>query len=246
MTGQAMKTWLIGATALLCSGCIVEDDPESGGGAADMGMADDAGNVDAQPERDARPSQDATLVPDMRPIRDAGPIEDRGTPIDQGQVPDMGDDFVFDTLLLFDDGAMDDDAGTTGADFCGVSADCATAVAASLVLGEGSICQAAGPGCLANRADANAILDDGSACEAATVPSDFVSVGGFGQIAVIFDGDLRGCTVTVVEFAGAIPEAWEGYICDDPDVGSATCLNNDQPVATAPNGGESTFVVPGQ
>lgn len=149
-------------------------------------------------------------------------------------------------LLIFDDGSADDGAGTTGVDICGVSADCATAVSATLTLGEGSVCDAEGPGCSTNRADANAVLDDGSACVADSVPSDYTSLGGDGSIAIAFDGDLAGCAVTVVEFAGATMEAWSAFVCDGADVGSATCLNDNNPVHEAAAGGEATFNVPAE
>lgn len=170
-------------------------------------------------------------------FREPDPIEP--DPVEPPQV-------VYDTLLLFDQGAFDDGMGTSGADFCGVSADCAQAVSAVLILGEGEVCQAEGPGCSANRADAAAILDDGSQCDLASVPSDYVSVGGSGSIAVQFDGDLRSCVVTVVEFAGANPEGWEAYVCDSDEVSVANCLARDEAVHFEPEGGEASFVVPAE
>lgn len=155
-------------------------------------------------------------------------------------------DVVFDTLLLFDDGSMDDGNGTTGADFCGVKADCASPTSATLTQGGGSLCEAEGPGCAADRTDANAILDDGSDCDAGSAPSDYVSVGGDGSIAVEFDNSLAGCEVTVIEFAGATQEAWSAFVCDGANLDNATCVNNDAPVHEAAAGGEATFTVPAE
>ena len=157
-----------------------------------------------------------------------------------------GVEVVYDTVIVFDDGSMDDGAGTSGVDICSVSADCADAVSATPVLGGGELCSAEGPGCSTNRTDPNAAIDGSGACEAASVPSDYISLGTDGQLAVGFDGDLAGCNVTVVEFAGATQEAYEVYVCDDADVGSATCLNNDLPVHSAAAGGEATFPVPAE
>ena len=153
---------------------------------------------------------------------------------------------TFDTVIVFDDGSMDDGAGTSGADICDVSADCASAVSALAVLGGGQLCTAEGPGCSANRTDPNAAFDAADGCEAASVPSDYISLGIDGRIAVGFDGDLAGCNVTVVEFAGATQEPYEVYVCDDANLGTATCLNNDQPVHSAAAGGEATFAVPAE
>lgn len=247
MSGLAMKRWMIGAAALLCSGCIVQDEPDDENDAVDMALDQGIDPDSGPPRPDARVLRDAEPpIPDMQ-------RRDRGVPIDQGPVPDMRPapdmgpgGVVFDTLLLFDDGSMDDNIGTSGVDFCGASADCASAVSATLVLGGGTICRSEGPGCVTDRTDAVAILDDGSSCETASVPSDFVSVGTDGMIAVGFDGDLRGCTVTVVEFAGANIEAWEAYVCDTGDVAIANCLNQDQPVQSAANGGTVTFNLPGE
>lgn len=157
-----------------------------------------------------------------------------------------GPGVVYNTLLIFDDGSMDDGNGTTGVDICGVKADCANAVSATLTQGNGSVCEAEGPGCSTDRSNAMAALDDGSDCEAASVPSDYVSLGGDGQLAVTFDGSLAGCQVTVVEFAGATQEAWSAFVCDSGNVNGANCLNNDEPVHEAAAGGEATFAVPAE
>ncbi|MGK0357769.1 MAG: hypothetical protein ACI9U2_000046 [Bradymonadia bacterium] len=157
-----------------------------------------------------------------------------------------GAPLVFDTVIIFDDGSPDDGQGTTGVDICGVSADCAQAVSASATRGEGSVCEAEGPGCSTNRGDAQAALDDGSACEPGSVPSDYISLGTDGQLAVGFDGSIAGCSVTVVEFAGATAEAYSVFVCNDSDVANATCVNNDEPVFEAAAGGEATFDVPAE
>lgn len=157
-----------------------------------------------------------------------------------------GGDIVYNTVLIFDEGSMDDGQGTSGVDICGVSSDCGNPISATLSQGEGSLCEAEGPGCAADRTDANAALDDGSACEAGSAPSDYVSLGGDGSLAVRFDNNLAGCSVTVVEFAGATQEAYSVFVCDSDDLEGASCLNNDNPVHEAAAGGEATFNVPAE
>lgn len=155
-----------------------------------------------------------------------------------------GGDITYDTVRIFDVGSADDGVGTTGVDLCGISADCgASAVSATLNQGGGSVCTEEGPGCTTSRSNANAILDDGSACEVDSNPSDFVSLGSDGNIDVTFDRDLKGCGITVVEFAGATAEAWEAYVCD---ASGENCLNGDEAVHREAAGGTGTFTVPNE
>ena len=247
-----MKAGWIYAAALMCSGCIVEDDPDQGEG-AEVDMAVDRG-VDpdrgVSPDRSFPPARDAQVLRDAAPVPDGDPPPpDMQRPRDQGPVVDAGpgpEEIVFDTLIIFDDGSQDDGSGTSGVDICGASADCANVISATLVLGGGTLCQAEGPGCSTNRTDPNAVLDDGARCDPRTIPSDFASLGTDGQVSVVFDGSVAGCAVTVVELVGATVEAWEAYVCDSDDVGSAFCLNNDFPVHSAANGGTATFEVPAE
>lgn len=145
------------------------------------------------------------------------------------------------TMLRIADLDSDDDgAGTTGVDLCGVVANCANAISASAQIGDGEVCTAEGPGCSTDRSDPNAILDDGSMCEADSVPSHYISLGTNGNIDVIFDGNLSGCEITIVEFDGNTPEGWEAYVCD---ASGENCLGN-APVHTAAAGGTESFTVP--
>lgn len=180
----------------------------------------------------------------------AGPIACEGEH-DEGPArsPDAGrgapaDERVFDTLLLFDDASPEEPANSAGADFCGVFTACARPVDAQLTLGAGAVCERIEQECGIPRTDPTAILEDGTACDADAEPSDFVSVGSDGSIAVIFDGDLAGCEITVVEFAGDQDDQWSAFVCDDPNLAIATCLNRDEPVADRQGGGSVTFMVP--
>jgi hypothetical protein len=157
-----------------------------------------------------------------------------------------GGDITYDTVLIFDQDSMDDGAGTSGVDICGVSADCANATAATPVLGGGELCREEGPGCSTSRVDPQAALDDGSDCEADSNPSHYISLGTSGSLAVTFDGDLAGCNVTIVEFAGATEEGWEAFVCDGDDVTTANCLGGGNAVHTEAAGGTATFAVPAE
>lgn len=215
----------------LCFGCITDpDESNTSNMSADAG-ADSGG---AGPDRS---------VPE--PDRSVSEPEPEPEP-QPGNEPPPAPESPFKYLLIYDDDSPDDGVGTTGVDICGVSADCALAIEATLTLGGGTICMEEGPGCLNDRASANALLDDGSSCDVTANPSDFASLGTSGSAAVLFNGPLAGCTVTVVEFAGATREAWEAFVCDSDDVTVANCLNNDEPVHVAPAGGTATFVVPAE
>ena len=158
-------------------------------------------------------------------------------------------EIVFNTLIIFDDGSVDIDDGLTGADFCSVTANCASAVSVTLVLGDGSLCQEEGPGCQTSRTDAVTVINGNSSCTLDAIPSDFTSLGRDGQMAVGFDGDLTGCEVTVLEWnqeQNGQSDAWVAYVCDSDDVGSAFCVNNDLPEHEAAAGGNATFEVPAE
>jgi hypothetical protein len=155
-----------------------------------------------------------------------------------------GNDVEHTMLRIFDLDSMDDGAGTTGVDLCGITVDCGrNAISATPTIGEGEVCTAEGPGCSTNRADPEAILDDGAECEADSVPSHYISLGSGGTIDVIFDGDLKGCEITIVEFAGATEEGWEAFVCD---ADGENCLNEDGAVHTAAAGGTESFTVPAE
>lgn len=151
-----------------------------------------------------------------------------------------------DHLFIFDGGSEDGGWGTTGVDICGVSSDCGFAVDAHLSLGGGSVCAGQAPDCIVDRADPFAALDDGSACEPASAPSDYVSLGSEGVLTVRFDRSIAGCAVTIVEFVGVDIEPWHAYVCDHQTFAYANCLNAKMPVASAPEGGTATFQVPAE
>lgn len=153
-----------------------------------------------------------------------------------------GDPVEYNTLRIFDLDSPNDMVGTSGVDLCGVSVDCGRmALSASPTIGEGEVCTAEGPGCSTNRADPNAILDDGSECEVDSNPSHFISLGTSGSIDVVFDGDLSGCEITVVEFVGATEEGWEAFVCDAT---GENCVGGGEALHTAAAGGTESFTVP--
>lgn len=150
-------------------------------------------------------------------------------------------------VVIFDGSEGDSGNGTAGADICGAEAICSGArllgTEARLTLGDGEVCAAEGPGCSTSRSDPDAALDDGVACEAASAPSDYVSLGLSGVLAIDFGQDLRGCQVTIREFEGADPESIDVFVCDAAEVGDDTfCVNADAPLASG--AGEIAFAVP--
>lgn len=152
---------------------------------------------------------------------------------------------TFNFVYILDTSAEENQAGTPGVDICGVSAECdgddLTGIDASLTAGAGDICQAGQPNCSTDRNNPNAALDNGSACEAGSNPSDYVSLGVDGSLAVEFARDLRGCSVQIIENTqGATPESYEVFIC--ADASGVTCIDASA-IATAPNGGNISFDV---
>lgn len=134
---------------------------------------------------------------------------------------------------------------TPGADICGASYDCGGVVesadAAILGEGEGEVCPGA-PGCTSARNDPEAALDDGVACADEADPSDYVSLGVGGELALHFDRGLRGCMVQTTDRAGAVPESYDIYVCADEL--RADCLNDGQPLWQNEEGGRHLFEVP--
>lgn len=157
-----------------------------------------------------------------------------------------GVEIVYDTLIIADTSEEVNMAGTAGVDICGVTADCANTSTASVALGEGEVCVAEGPGCSTNRGNPEAVLDDGSACDPASNPSDYASIGVDGVLTVTFDGSLAGCNVTVVELEGNDAEGWEAFVCDSDNLESANCLNESNAVHSEAAGGEASFGVPAE
>lgn len=158
-----------------------------------------------------------------------------------------GGDAELNWVLIYDSTESDSGAGTAGADICGVSALCdgmrLTGIETSYLAGEGDICNAEGPGCMADRGDPEAALDDGEQCEAASSPSDYISLGLSGSISVDMGRDLRGCMITVREFEGSDPEAVDVFVCNAADITDETiCANMDEPLGSG--AGEISFAVP--
>ncbi|MEZ4472824.1 MAG: hypothetical protein R3F60_18965 [bacterium] len=169
---------------------------------------------------------------------------DAGPPAGDGGVggSDGGGGDVARWVVLVDV-SPDEENRTPGADICGVSAVCEGAEVggqvAILSAGAGTFCSEVGPGCTAARDEAAAALDDGAVCRGGSVPSDYVSLGIGGTLAVDFGRSLSGCTVTVVELAASRVEAYEILVCAGAD--GEGCQG---PLAVAPMGGTTTVDVP--
>lgn len=152
---------------------------------------------------------------------------------------------TFDWVLIVDDSAEENMAGTPGADICGIDSSCGSAIAAFLNPGGGDLCDAEGPNCAANRADPDAARDSGEACDADSAPSHYVSLGMSGTLSVQFSESQAGCTLTVVEHQGSQQEGYEVYVCAGQD-SSSGCLNGDAAIETAGNGGTVQVNVPNE
>lgn len=175
---------------------------------------------------------------------DAGPIGGAGG---MGGSPGT----TFNTVLIKDTTAEENMAGTPGVDICGITAMCngteISPVSADLVaehFGTGDICSGpdspAGIGCSTDRSDPALAADDGATCEAASNPSDYVSIGLDGWLTVTFDQDLAGCDLTIVELSGGAQT--ESYTVDVCDEALDTCTT--APIATVDMGGTADVSVP--
>lgn len=165
----------------------------------------------------------------------------------------MGAEYRY--VIIVDDTEASGGQGTDGADICGIVADCggtaADTVSGTLTVGGGDVCDGStmeAP-CESgvDRQDPETALDTGMLCDPAnnsTPPSHYASLGLSGQLAIEFDRDLQGCTVTVVEHAGRDTEVYDVYVCESTDFTAETCLLMGQPVAVADMGGEVSFDVP--
>lgn len=173
---------------------------------------------------------------------DVGPTDGDGGPVD----PPV--EYMF--VQITDTSADENTNGTPGVDICGVSADCGgaplTGINGTLTQGTGTICEAIDPAadCSAPRNDANASLDDGSACDPASAPvSDYVSVGMGGMLWIEFEQDLQGCSLDIIEHSGSNAEVYEVRVCTAAD--EVDCLLADgTPLGTATAGGEISVDVP--
>lgn len=182
---------------------------------------------------------------------DVGPLPDRGPE------PEPDPDGAYTWLHIVDSTAEGEGRGGDGADICGIRLECPDedgarlGEEASLFLGAGQVCDGTtldGP-CEAgfDRTDPAAALDDGATCrphvENEAPPSDFVSLGFAGELAVQFARDLRGCAVTVVELVDGGFEAYDVYVCTGDTLSADGCLGDGDAVAGA-QGGTITFDVP--
>jgi hypothetical protein len=158
----------------------------------------------------------------------------------------------FNVVYIIDTSMEENPSGTPGSDICGVSAECSGTdldpQAVELVAGAGDVCvqgqSVGGSACSADRGNADAARDNGATCEAASAPSDYVSIGVNGSLAVTFGQDLRGCSVQVVENnQGATPEGYDVFIC--ADTAGTNCINS-AAIESAPNGGNVSFDVPNE
>lgn len=141
-------------------------------------------------------------------------------------------------------------AGTAGADICSVVVECfgeaLVAVSASLEVGQGVVCDGMSTDAPCedgvDRRDAAAALTDGTRCVAESAPSDYVSLGLGGGLAVEFAVDLAGCEVLIEALAGRTDEPYGVYVCATPMITDETCLLDGEPVAGSHGRGGSLSV----
>ena len=150
-------------------------------------------------------------------------------------------------LIIIDDSAEESMVGTPGADICGVSVVCGGVehipAEVDYLSGDGYVCDREEEGCSASRADPDAVLDSGELCEGASVPSDYLTLGFGGTVALRYDRSLRGCSIEVVELVGNQQEGYELWVCRKYMGTDWECLT-DPPLASAPNGGNVQVNVP--
>lgn len=168
--------------------------------------------------------------------------------------PDMDAPAEYTWVIIVDDSAEPNLNGTPGADICGLTVDCGgtnvDSTQATAILGDGEICDGSTtePPCESgtDRGDPNAALDTGANCAAGSSPSDYISIGVNGQLAVQFAQDLQGCNVVVTELEGGmIDEPYQVYICQTDTLETETCLNMGAVLAeSGPSGGQVSVDVP--
>lgn len=193
----------------------------------------------------------------MSPIDDGIAPLDAGhdaLPLDMGAPdaapPDLGapdmdpPPLVYRYVVIADDSPEENTSGTAGADVCGVRVECdgreVAPLDATLVLGAGVVCDGTPNAVcgMTRREDPHAALDDGATCTGASSPSDYVSLGVAGELAIDFGRALDGCRLTVVELIGRDSEAYDVYLCARADVAVGSC-RGDVPVARSPGGAVS-------
>lgn len=220
-------------------------DGAAGDAAADGAVRDEGTDRGAQ---DAGARFDAALDPDagagLDAAGDASPVVDAMADVMVDVMPDampdvmpdvmpdaMPEPVVYRWLIVVDDSEEENRAGTAGADICGAVARCGddtrVGVAAERIGGDGVVCDGVPSDVcgMTRRDDARAALDDGAACDGGSSPSDYVSLGIAGELAIDFGRDLRGCSVAVVELLGRDAEAFAVYACATPALSGESCLD---------------------
>lgn len=153
--------------------------------------------------------------------------------------------------IIIADGTTDENSGgTPGADICGLFANCGaddfTAAGANMGIGAGTVCDGynMNPPCEdgVNRANPTAALDYGDFCEYTSNPSDYVSLGLTGELAVEFNVDLTGCNITIFELEGIQNEPYSVYACQSSLLAVSTCINGGLPIGNSPAAGGSVTV----
>jgi len=165
----------------------------------------------------------------------------------------MGPEYRY--VFIVDDTMATGGQGTDGADICGVVVDCdgteLTGIAGTLTVGGGQVCDGntteAPCESGVDRANPETALDTGAMCDPANnsmPPSHYVSLGLSGQLAIEFEQDLQGCSITVVEHAGRDTEPYDVYVCESTDFTAETCVNMGESLARVDGGGEAIVDVP--
>lgn len=155
-------------------------------------------------------------------------------------------------VVIVDDSMVENMNGTPGADICGIVADCGgtelTGVSAELIAGDGLVCDGSTTEAPCesgtDRGNEAAALDTGANCEAGSSPSDYVSLGVVGQIAVQFDQDLQGCNLNIIELVGPDMEPYDVYVCQSTVAEAETCLLMGSVGSSGEDGGSVSIDVP--
>lgn len=165
-----------------------------------------------------------------------------------------GDPAEYRYVIIADDSTEENMAGTPGADICGIVANCGgddfTATGATITaIGSGTVCDGTSMDAPCesgvNRGNASAALDTGDVCEPVSNPSDYVSLGLSGEIAILFNVDLTECNLTIRELEGNQNEPYSVFVCQTDTLDAATCLNAGNAIANSPAaGGELSVDVP--
>lgn len=163
-----------------------------------------------------------------------------------------GEPVEYTYVIIVDNSAVENMAGTPGADICGMTLDCGAdpiqPTTAVVEQGAGLVCD--GTSMMApcetgvDRSNPTAATDDGATCEPTSNPSDYVSLGVQGQLAARFDFDVTDCNITIEELAGRDNEPYDVYVCQTAVLDPDTCLTTD-PIGSSPAaGGSASFDIP--